>query len=447
MKLEKDGSLTATDEEFAREMCVNAGMIRYTPIIADVLQMLRPEDFVAERNRLVFEAIMAIHDKDRNPQHIDAAMIVDQMERSESLHKFGGRDRAAQHVQDTLDADPTGAWCMVYAENVREFSIRRQLSFLSHWLLRESASPSSSIDELISEIQVQIGSLGVTKRFGEFVHIKHAVREALDEIDSRKDGQLLGIPTGLIDIDAMTGGLPIGELTIIGARPSVGKTALGANIARNAAQCGMPVGFFSLEQSNRELAFRLLSGETGLSSMYMRRGKLKPEESKAIVAASERIQELPLWLNHHGRQTSRSITSLSRRIKLQHGIKVAFIDYLQLMTGENNRAARHEQLAEITRSLKFLARELNIAVVALAQLNRKSEDRAEEKPKLSDLKDAGAIEQDADLVILLHRKSRGDQVDQIEADVAKQRNGPTGSVNLMYRKAAMRFENGEIPQC
>lgn len=437
------GIVVSTEDDIHREMCVIAGMMRYSPNIGDVVQTITAGDFWEPRCKIVFESLVSIFGQNSRPDHVSEEMVIDDICRRECVHLFEGLDGLKKFLRASLDADPTGMWCESYAGQMRDHSVRKQLGFLGHTIINEAAVPSQSVEDTIAMIQKTIGDLGSTRKGGEFHHIKVAVRQAMDEMDRKRDTKLSGITTGIHEIDEMTDGLQVGELSTIGARPSIGKTAFAVNIAKAAASNGSPVAFVSLEQAEKELAFRLLAGESGISSMAMRRQRISGDGVSKIIDASIRISELPIWVNDHGQQNARGIYSQMRRMKRQHEIKIVFIDYVQLISGDG-KLARHEQIGEITRTLKFMARDLQLAVVLLAQVNRKSEDRAEERPKLSDLKDSGNIEQDSDVVILLHRTATGESIDDVEAILKKQRNGPTGTIRMAYRKATMTFENRGI---
>jgi replicative DNA helicase len=276
------------------------------------------------------------------------------------------------------------------------------------------------------------------------------LRESYVRLDVRtgrnKNNELHGVPSGLIDLDKLTCGFQKNELIIIAARPSVGKTALGLQLAAHAAiECGLPTLFVSLEQARTELADRLLCSFGGIGSYEMRRGNLSTDEQERLMNTGAILARSPMHLDDSAQQGMMRIASNARRLKSRADLQILFVDYLQLIDPEsgNNRANRQEQVGAISRRLKFLARELQIPVVAMAQLNRGAEDRGAGRPKLSDLRESGAIEQDADTVILLHRTEENSNHDtaEIMAIVAKQRNGPTGEVNLRYTKRFMKFEN------
>jgi replicative DNA helicase len=285
------------------------------------------------------------------------------------------------------------------------------------------------------------------------VDLAAAVGKSYDRLDSRmcKGGGIQGLKTGLVDLDHLTAGLQDSELTIAAARPGVGKTAFALAIARKAIQNGHAVHFASLEQAEVELADRLICAEAGLDGHKLRAGTFSRAEIAIFKEAGDRLASLPLFIDDDSVQSMFRITAKARRHKLRHGIRLVIVDYLQLVEPENRREPRHEQVAGVSRRLKQLARDLALPVLALAQLNRASELRADQEPRLADLRESGAIEADADTVMLMHsphvRKDGQEGPNDssatvaIEVHVAKQRNGPTGRVTLAFRKEYQRFEN------
>ncbi|MCI0363263.1 MAG: replicative DNA helicase, partial [Phycisphaerales bacterium] len=275
-----------------------------------------------------------------------------------------------------------------------------------------------------------------------------ALNEAYDRIDSRKGkdlSELSGIPTGFVDLDNLTAGFQNNELIIIAARPSVGKTAFALNILRHiGVEEQMPAFFVSLEQARIELAERMLCCQAKVDSHRLRKGQLSTDDMDRLIAGGDILRQAQIFIDDSPGQNMLRIAANARRLKLRHDIRIVIIDYLQLIDPDNRKDSRQEQVAAISRRLKFLARELKIPVIALAQVNRSSEDRQDHRPRLSDLRESGAIEQDADTVFLLHRPEYhepGQHEGVVEVIVGKQRNGPTGEVTLMYIKQFMRFEN------
>jgi replicative DNA helicase len=286
--------------------------------------------------------------------------------------------------------------------------------------------------------------MGIT---GQTSTLEEALRLAYDRIDARHERgeySISGLPTGFVDLDEKTAGLQNSELVIVAARPSVGKTAFAVNIVRHiAVEDNKPVFFVSLEQSRIELAERLLCCQSRVDSHKLRT-HLNSDDMQKLIDAGGLLRNAKLFIDDTPGQGMLRIAANARRLKLRHHIKAVFVDYLQLIEPDNRRDSRQEQVALISRRLKHLARELQIPVVALAQLNRSSEDRQGNKPRLADLRESGSIEQDADTVVLLHRPELyepGQHEGTVELIIAKQRNGPTGEITLTYLKQFMRFEN------
>jgi len=291
------------------------------------------------------------------------------------------------------------------------------------------------------------GTVGVTKT------LEDAMMEAFDRLDAKARGDLTGtgIPTGFVDLDNLTAGLHNNELIIIAARPSVGKTAYALNVVRHVVvEEKLPAFFVSLEMAKVELAERLLCCQSRVDAHKVRKGQLNSDDIQKLIAAQDALRGnkhdgfVKLFIDDAPQQTMLRIAANARRLKLRHGLRLVVIDYLQLIEPESRKDPRQEQVAQISRRLKFLARELQIPVIALAQVNRGSEDRQDHTPRLADLRESGSIEQDADTVMMLHRPARFDKSQDdnvLEIHLAKQRNGPVGQITLTYLKQYMRYEN------
>lgn len=326
-------------------------------------------------------------------------------------------------------------------------------------------SPDAPIAEILAEHESAVGRLASSLHGGEALPIGDCLRDALLTIEARGEaGGLRGCRTGFDDLDALTSGFQPGELIIMAARPSVGKTAVSLCFARNAAQKSGPVLFASLEQNRQEVTERFLSAVARVTGTALRSGSLSREQWDRLISARNRIANWPLWVDDRPGQSVLRIAATARRVKARGGLALVVVDYLQLISPENRREPRQEQVAGISRRLKLTARELGVPVLCLAQLNRQSENRLDKTPKLSDLRESGAIEQDADTVILLHRPDepaegekpapqKPDAIDmgsRLDLIIAKHRNGPTGEVNLLFKKSLMHFEpyskeNGVFP--
>jgi replicative DNA helicase len=352
------------------------------------------------------------------------------------------------YLAELIDAAPSAAHYRQYADIIRQKAIVRNLIHACTELQAEAFDQSQPPTELLDNAErriLEIAEMGIT---GDTVTLHDAIHEAWRRLDQRKqrgDHEFSGIATGYLDLDNLTAGFQNSELIILAARPSVGKTAFALNIARHVVvEEGLPVLFVSLEQARVELAERLLCCQAQVDSHRLRRGHLSSDDETKIMEAGSVLSESKLFIDDTPGQSMLRIAANARRLKKRHDIRLVMIDYLQLIDPDDRRESRQEQVAGISRRLKFLARELKVPVVALAQVNRSSEDRQDHRPRLSDLRESGAIEQDADTVMMLHRPDYhepGQHEGLVEVIIAKQRNGPTGEVSLMYVKQFMRFEN------
>ncbi len=424
------------------ERSVLGSMLRDNKIIPDVVQILRTEDFYVFAHQKIFEAMADIYVIQGKPA--DAVTLADYLNEKQLVEDVGGYP----YLVELWDAAPSAANAVYYGEIVRQKAIVRNLIHACNELQRDAYDQVMPAHELLDSAErriLEVAELGVT---GSTTTLQQALNEAYDRIDARKgkDSSVLsGVPTGYVDLDNLTAGFQNSELIVIAARPSVGKTSFALNILRHiAVEENMPAFFVSLEQARIELAERLLCCQARVDSHRLRKGHLGPEDMDKLIAGGEMLRQAQIFIDDTPGQSMLRIAANARRLKLRHNIRLVAIDYLQLIDPDNRRDSRQEQVAAISRRLKFLARELNIPVIALAQVNRGSEDRQDHRPRLSDLRESGAIEQDADTVFLLHRPELhepGQHEGLVEVIVGKQRNGPTGEVSLMYIKQYMRFEN------
>jgi replicative DNA helicase len=429
------------------ERSVLGSMLRDNGVIGDVLQIVREENFYLDAHRKIYKGIIDLYDRGHP---VDLVMLAELLKEQKHIEDVGGYG----YLGELWDAAPTAANAEYYSRIVRDKAIVRHLIHASTEILRDSYDQVMPADELLEAAErkvLDIAQMGIT---GQTYTLEEALREAYDRIDKRHtqdQWSISGLPTGFVDLDEKTAGLQNSELIVIAARPSVGKTAFALNLARHiAVEDNRPVFFVSLEQSRIELAERLLCGQARVDSHKLRRGNLSSDDMEKLIDAGGILKSAKLFIDDTPGQGMLRIAANARRLKLRHGIKVVFVDYLQLIEPDNRRDSRQEQVAGLSRRLKHLARELQIPVVALAQVNRSSEDRQEHKPRLADLRESGAIEQDADTVMLLHRPEMydpGQQEGTVEIMIAKQRNGPTGEITVTFLKQFMRFENfaGESP--
>lgn len=413
-------------------------VLRYPAVLDDVALILRPEMFRPCADGPGGRLFQIMLDLQARQQPVDVATCTDELSRRGWLEDFGGYDRLAE-LWDLL---PSGAFAVEYARRVRAAHLSRSLGSLANEMCQEALSPTQEPVEALAGFESRLWALAEVGSEGGARPIDQDVDAAFDAYDLRSQGKgSTGLPTGWLDLDELTAGLHGSELVIVAARPSVGKTAFAGSLARVLSLGGVPVFFVSLEQSRRELADRLLCGEARVNSHKFRKGVCSRQEIADLQEAGRRLRKAPLHIDDQGEQTVLRIAASSRRLRRKHGIGCVLIDYLQLIQPDDRRQDRHLQVGAMTRRLKFLARELDLPVVALAQLNRGVED-TRGPPKLSHLRESGEIEQHADTVILLHRPEEqpGGAV-LIDAHVAKQRNGPVGHVTLAYHPEHLRFEN------
>jgi replicative DNA helicase len=423
------------------ERSVLGSMLRDNGVIGDVVQILHPESFYSDAHQKIFHAINSIY-QDGRP--VDLVILAEHLKEQKQIEDIG----RYPYLGELWDAAPTAANAEYYARIVRDKAIVRNLIHASTEVLRDAYDQAMPADELLEAAErkiLDIAEMGVT---GQTHTLENVLKEAYDRIDMRHQQghmSISGLPTGFHDLDNIMAGLQNSELVIVAARPSVGKTAFALNLVRHiAVEEGHPAFFVSLEQSRIELAERLLCCQSRVNSHKLRTGHPNSEEMQKLIDAGGVLSKAKLFIDDTPGQGMMRIAANARRLKLRHKIKLVVIDYLQLIEPDNRRDSRQEQVAHLSRRLKFLARELQIPVVSLAQVNRSSEDRQDHRPRLADLRESGAIEQDADTVLLLHRPELyepGQHEGILEVIVGKQRNGPTGEVTLAYLKQFMRFED------
>ena len=424
------------------ERSVLGSMLRDNSVISVVVQLLRTEDFYADAHQKIYQAVVSLHDKSGQP--VDVVLLAEELKQRGQIEDVG----SYTYLAELWDAAPTAANAEYYAKIVRDRALVRNLIHAGTEILRDAYEQAQPADELLEQAERKILDVAQMGIMGQTFTLEEALAEAYDRIDTRNTGEQMsisGLSTGYTDLNEITAGLQNSELVIVAARPSVGKTAFALNITRNiVVEEGHPVFFVSLEQSRIELAERLLCCQARVDSHKLRKGSLNSDDMEKLIEAGGVLRGAKLFIDDTPGQGMLRIAANARRLKLRHHLKLVVIDYLQLIEPDNRRDPRQEQVAQISRRLKFLARELQIPVVALAQVNRSSEDRQDHRPRLADLRESGSIEQDADTVMLLHRPDRyepGQNEGVVEVIIGKQRNGPTGDITLAYIKQYMRFDN------
>ena len=416
------------------------GSIMLLPSVCDeVALILRPEDFYDDANRTLYDHMLAMHD---GGQKIDMTLLVERLRTSDDLEKIGG----PAYLEKTFHSVPNAAHARYYAEIVRAKATYRSLIEATTEILRDAYEESTDATELLSSAEQKLFSIQDDRAVGSISSMDELVQGALERLDSRMRGEHTegGVDTGFTEIDALLTGLHNSELIILAARPGIGKTALAMNIAENVAlKSRFPVLFISLEMSNSELADRMLCSVAEVNNHRLRQGTLSGQDQRRLVDKAAEMSKSPLFVDDTPSRTVTEIGAAARRIKRREGrLGLVIIDYLQLVQPDNPKDPRQEQVARITRRLKLMARDLKLPVLCLAQLNRQAEETKGARPRLSHLRESGAIEQDADVVLFIHRpESESDAQDGEEADVivAKQRNGPVGNARLIWRKEYTRF--------
>jgi len=423
------------------EMGVIGGILLDNEVVHELAGFLDADDLYRDDHQVIYRAIQELY---ANGKKIDVITLADELTRREQYKSIGGDDTIARIIESV----PHAANALHYGQLVRQKSISRKLIEGANQLLRESYSGTFTAEQLLESAEQFVFAVGQHRQTGQPVHLRDILAGVMDRITARTQTGLVGISTGFRDLDDMVGGFTPGQFTIIAARPSMGKTALGLNIAERAAMQGVPTMFVSLEMSKEEIGERSLVGYSRIDGHKVRTGKgLSLEDLEALGSAREKLQNSPLTIDDAPSTTVAKIAAACRRHKAKHGLGLLVVDYIQLIEpgGDTAQGAnRQEQVAAISRRLKALPRELKIPAIVLSQLNREGEKRQDKRPNISEIRESGAIEQDADLILLLHRPeyyNANDQPGTAELDVKKNRNGRTGLVKLTFLKHLARFED------
>lgn len=427
------------------EKAVLGSLLLLPEVCDEVALILRADDFYDDANAIIYGHMQRMHD---DGKQIDIMLLMQSLKDAGQYESIGG----AAYLAEVGEAVPTAAHAEYYAGIVREKAILRSLIHASTDILKEAYDPTVEPRQMLSRAEEKIFGILESKGQGQVAPIRDVLQQALERIDARMkhDHGAGGVETGLDDFDDLTGGMHGSELLILAARPSMGKTALALNMVEHVAiDCGQPVLFVSLEMSSLELGDRLLCSRARVNSHRLRNGKITAEESRSLVETAAQIANAPLYIDDSPSRTMTEISAAARRLKRRGGLALIAIDYLQLIDPDNASDPRQEQVSKIARRLKGLARELDVPVLCLAQLNRQAEASGDKKPQLSHLRESGAIEQDADVVMFVHREeyyqTNEEDRERVrgEADllVRKQRNGPVGDVELTWLHDFTRFTN------
>lgn len=407
----------------------------------DVAQFLRSDDFYIHRNRWIWDKFVTLHEQ-RMP--IDVLTVTDELEQAGQLAEIGGPAYLTALINDV----PTSLHAEAYGRIVEETSIRRKMLAAANDIAKLAYQQENSVDSVMDEAEKAVFGVSERRMTRDLQSIQSVLSDYYDRIDqiSRRGEEYYGIPTGFVDLDKLLSGLQGSDLLIVAGRPGMGKTAFMLNIAKHAALVlKKHVAIFSLEMSNEQLVQRLISQETGIDSQRLRTGKLNEDEWPIFTQAIETLNKTKMFLDDTPALTPLQLRTKCRRLHLEFNIDLVVVDYIQLMTSGTRIENRVQEVSYITRNMKVLARELNVPVLAAAQLSRAVEQRTDKEPQLSDLRESGSLEQDADIVMFIHRPEmyEKDTLKQnlAQIKIAKHRNGPVGTIELVFRNNLVKFEN------
>ena len=430
-------------QQIEAEQSLLGGIMVDSSGLPSALEVLKGDEFYKESHRIIFTAIQDLFERN---EPVDILTVTNLLEERKQLESVGG----ASYIAALTDAMPTSSNVAAYAKIINEKAVMRRLIQSANEIISFAYGGGKSSEEVLDSAEAAIFRIAERKIRNSYFPLKEVIKKNIETIERYQEYRetVTGVPSGYKDLDKLTAGFQKSDLIIIAARPSMGKTALGLCIARNAAkESGVPVGFFSLEMSKEQLAMRLLCSEARVDSHKIRSGFLSRQECGKLLQAAGLFMDVPIYIDDTPGISPLELRAKARRIMADQGLGLVVVDYLQLMRGRETAERREQEISEISRSLKGLAKELDIPVIAIAQLNRKVEERTDKRPLLSDLRESGAIEQDADVIAFIYRdevyaKHACKEPGVAEIIIGKQRNGPSGeTVKLAYISTYTRFEN------
>lgn len=432
------------------EQAVLGAMLIEREAISKVAEFLQPDDFYREAHRLIYSAMLNLFNKN---DAVDMVTVIEVLRKDEKLEGAGG----IAYVTSLANSVPTAANVLYHARIVEEKALLRQLINAATSIASLGYEGNEEVVNILDSAEKMILDVSSRKVGGDFTPIKSIIFDAFNKIEMlyAAKGSITGLATGFKDLDRLTSGLQPSDLILIAARPSMGKTAFVLNIAQHIGiREKQTVAFFSLEMSKEQLVQRMLCAESAIDSQRLRIGELEANDWNKLVAGADRLSAAPIFIDDTAGISVMEMRSKARRLKMEHNLKLIIIDYLQLMQGSSSSKGnenRQQEISEISRSLKALARELNVPVIALSQLSRSVESRQVKKPMLSDLRESGSLEQDADIVAFIYRDDYynpdTDKKNITEIIIAKHRNGPVDSVELFFHKQFTKFSDlSKLPQ-
>ncbi|MEX0689898.1 MAG: replicative DNA helicase [Candidatus Paceibacterota bacterium] len=434
-------------QDLESEVSVLGSLMIDKDSIAKVANILTDEDFYHPAHQKIYKTVIDLFQKSKP---IDLLTVSSRLKEKKIFKEVGGMD----YLTELMNQVPTSAHVEHYANTVREKRVRRDLMNASS-LISEQAVDQEDFDDLLDEVEKRIFKISQKSRTQKFVHIKEGLPLAYERFEKlhqgEGDGKIRGVPTGFEHLDAKLAGLQKSDFVILGARPSYGKTALALDIARNASLKGHKVGIFSLEMSSEQIIDRVIASQSQIPLWRLRTGKIQDDTEFALIQQSlDELSEISMFIEDTPSPDILHVRSMARKLQIEHGLDLLIIDYIQLIRPRNSFNSTVQEVTEISRGLKSLARELNVPVLALSQLSRAVDQREVKIPRLSDLRESGSLEQDADVVMFLYRKDR-DKLDVLEEDkgkveviIAKHRNGPIGSVPLHFDEEKVTFRSVDI---
>jgi replicative DNA helicase len=425
--------------DIAAEQSVLGAMLLSKDAIADVVETLRADDFYRPSHATLFDVVLDLYGRG---EPADAVTVASELTKVGEITRVGG----ASYLHTLVSMVPTAANANYYARIVREQAILRRLVTAGTRIVHMGYSGQGEVDDVVDRAQAEVYEVTERRTSEDYAPLSDIMQGTLNEIEaiSNRDGEMVGVPTGFAELDSLTNGLHPGQLVILAARPALGKSTLGLDICRNASiKHGITSVIFSLEMSRNEIVMRLLSAEAQVSLQHMRSGTMTEADWAKMANKMGVVSEAPLFIDDSPNMTLMEIRAKCRRLKQRHNLKLVVVDYLPLMTSGKRVESRQQEVSEFSRSLKLLAKELEVPVIAISQLNRGPEQRQDKRPMLSDLRESGSLEQDADMVVLLHREDfyerESPRAGEADFIVAKHRNGPTANITVAFQGHYSRF--------
>jgi replicative DNA helicase len=424
----------------AEQTVLGAALIDHFAV-EKILNLLKTEDFYFDANKEIFDSIMEVHMQN---VPVDVLTVTEELKKREKLDYVGGLEYLANLTENIITSKNVEAYCNI----IKEKSTLRKLISASSEIIEKGYKENDDVQNIIELAESRIFSISQNRNINSFTEIKDVLLEVFNQLEERANhkGSITGLTTGYDDLDRMTSGMQKSDLILLAARPSMGKTALALNIAMNAVKTGASAALFSLEMSKEQYVQRIISMESMVDSGKLRTGNLDDEDWNRLLSVMSSVSNYKVYIDDTASITLFEMMSKCRRLKMEKGLDLIIVDYLQLMSGSGKIDSRQQEISNISRGLKAMARELDCPVMALSQLSRAPELRNDHRPVMSDLRESGAIEQDADVVMMLYRdeyynKEESDKKGITEVIITKQRNGPVGTVELAWVSQFTKFGN------